>query len=243
MRTLYDDPRLNRLPEAWAEASARVEQGPQLECLTAEQIVTFLETSRSRSVPAEQRAARALAEEHLAECSFCAREVATLFRARRAREARLRARVALGEGKGRVAACIRVAVEQAWGAFTVADALLSGLGRHVRLDGAFPDLGLAAVRGNDDGPADEEDRLHDVTVSGEGFSPTEILLSKEEEGGGITLILRERLEVRLLTPDGRSEEVPVEDGDDGYVATITGLPEGEYCVALLHPEEGSPSPP
>jgi len=235
MRTLHNDPKLGAVTRAWAEASEQREQGPGIECLSAEEILLFLETGRGRGVPAEQRAARARAAEHLSECSFCAREVAGLFRARKAREARVRARGALGEHVERVAACVRVAVERARGAFTYADGLLSGIGQPARLLPVFPQMSFSTVRGDDEGPPDEEDRLHEVTVSGDAIAPAEILLSGEEEGGEITLTLREPLEVRLIRPDGESELLPLDEVDGQYFATIGDLTEGEYCIALIRP--------
>jgi hypothetical protein len=236
MRTLHDDPRLNALPRAWADASERVEQGPGIDCLTGDEIVLFLETGRGASVPPEERAIRSRAAEHLAECSFCTREVAGLYRARAAREARVRARGALGERVSRLAACVRVAVERTRGAFTHADGLLAGLGQPARLLPVFPQMSFSAVRGEDEGGVPEEDQLHEVTVSGDALAPAEILLSGEEEGGEITLTLREPLEVRLIRPDGQSELLPLDEVDGEYQATIGDLTAGEYCLALLRPE-------
>lgn len=235
MRTLREDPRLGALPEAWTAASRSIETGPGIDCLTAEAIALFIDTPRGRQTPAALRAARGHAADHLARCSFCTGEVGALFRARQERAARSRARVALGERASRVAACLRVAVERARGAFTHADGLLSGLGRPAQLVPVLPELAFGPLRGEADDSPEAGEGVHEVMVSGEGLPPTTILLSEERGEGGITLLLPQPMEVRLIHPDGRSEALPVTPADEGYCASVDQLPEGEYCLALFTP--------
>lgn len=239
MRTLDDDARLKALPGAWAAASSQVESGPGLDCLTTEEMILFIDTGRGRGASDEERAIWSRARGHLADCSFCAREVGALFRARQEREARQRVRVALGERASRVAACVRVAVERARGAFTAADGLLSGIGGPARLVPVFSAAAFGPARGDapwEDEPSGEGDALREVIVSGEGIAPADLQLSGEEESGEITLILREPLEVVLLFPDGGSQAVPLEESDGRYYASVERMPEGDYCLALLRPE-------
>jgi hypothetical protein len=134
-----------------------------------------------------------------------------------------------------------VAVERAWGAFIRPDALLSGLGQPARLVPVGPSLALGPARGEADGSeADGEakpQRFHEAMLSGDALAPTELLLSGEAERGEVTLILAEPLEVRLIRPDGASETLPIDAADGRYYATITELPEGEYCLAFLRPDD------
>lgn len=244
MATLDNDPRVERLLSAWVAASARMESGPGIECLTAEEIARFLETRRGRGIPEEARVARARAADHLSECSYCTREVVALFRARRERQARMQSRAALGERVDRVAACVRIAVRAAQGAFTHLDGLIVGLGGPARLLPASPAFGHGALRGEGEDLPVEEEEHHEVIVSGEGLAAAELLLSQdEEEHGAITVTLQEPLEVALISPDGRAEPLPVVVADGRYYATITSLPEGEYYLALLRQERDPPSPP
>jgi hypothetical protein len=45
--------------------------------------------------------------------------------------------------------------------------------------------------------------------------------------------------VRLITPDGATRSLPVERGSTRYYATITGMPGGDYMLALVRPEPGA----
>lgn len=222
----------------WAQASARVEQNPGPNCLTAEEITTFLETPRRGA----SREARARASDHLATCSFCSHEVATLFRAREAREERLRVRQTLGERATRVAACLRVLVEEARGAFTRPDGLLAGIGMPMRLT---PSLAVATgpARGEEDGEEADPDRLHEVMLTSAGLPSVEVFLAEEEGDGAVTVAISEPWEVQLVAPDGGSEPVLLEAGGDRYYGTVTGLGPGGYYLTFFRPESRPASRP
>jgi hypothetical protein len=225
--------------EPWAEASAQIESAPSDTCLTAAEISDFIDNE----LPASERE-RAAA--HLAQCSYCAREVGDLVRAARDFDDRIRARTALADLSGRLSACLRVFVNEARGAFTRADALLQGLAAPVHLHPVLAPAGLGNLRGDLDtdeaeGAGDPYD-LQEVALHGEALPGTEILCS-EEDGGSVLVSMAGPWEVRLVAPDGSTHPVAVERGEDRYYANVTGMAAGEYLLAILRPEGDPPSPP
>jgi len=224
----------------WAAASAAVERAPCESCLTGEEIAAYVDDR----LPPDTREH---AKMHLSRCSFCTREVGSLHRAAREFEDRRRLRRALGTVTSRVSACLRLFVDEARGAFTRADALLQGLSPPVRLDAIGPPVALAFARargGDDEGPRIDldPDALHEVALHAEGLPGVELLCG-EEEGGSVTVSLAEPWELYLVAPDGARQLLEVERGDDRYYATVTGMPPGDYMLAVLRPPGASPNPP
>jgi hypothetical protein len=244
---MRDEQELTALLAPWAAAAARVESRPGMSCLTPEEILAFLDGGRGGA--AEFRAARSRAADHLAECSFCCGEVTALYRARQGREERLRVRRALGERADSVVACVRVLVEEVRGAFTRLDGLVSGLGAPGRLTPPFAAAfgsvrsGLPERDAQWEEEDEEEERLHEVTLDAPGLAGVDLYCTEEEGNGAVTLSLPEPWEVRLVAPDGTSRALAVEAGEERYYATLTGMPPGEYHLAILRPEDRRASPP
>jgi hypothetical protein len=217
----------------WPAASAQVERTLTEECLTGAEVTLFVEGS----LPATERE-RAAA--HLSRCSYCTRQVGSLFRASRDLEDRLRARRALGSLGERVGACVRVFIDEARGAFTRIDGLLSGLGPVATFTPAwaagFPTRSLDLL----DPPAgidDEPEAVHEATLAGEGLPNVELCCSAED--GSVTVCLDAPWVVALIGPDGSVEPIPVEQAEDRYYAFMTEMPPGDYFVSLLRPDAPS----
>jgi hypothetical protein len=225
----------------WAAASAVVERALGESCLTGEEIAAYVD---DRLEPD----ARERAKMHLSRCSFCTREVGSLVCAAREFEDRRHLRRALGGMTARVEACLRVFVDEARGAFTRADALLQSLSPTVRIDamGAPAGLAFAGARGRTDeqeaGDLDP-DALREVALRAQGRPGVELLCGDEEDGGSVTVSLAEPREIYLVAPDGTRQPMGIERGDDRYYAMITGMPPGDYMLAVLRPGDGAPNPP
>jgi hypothetical protein len=219
----------------WAVASRKVESARTESCLTVSEVADFADRQLEPT-------ARARAAEHLSRCSHCAHAVGSLLRAAREFDDELRLQRALGSLTRRMGACLRVFVDEARGAFTRADALLQGLTPSVRLDfsSLSPGLAMAGTRAvAEDEVADgDPEALHEVALHAEGL-PGVVLLCGEEDGGSLTVSLTEPWEVHLITPDGATRSLPVERGRARYYATITGMPGGDYVLAIVRPEAGA----
>jgi Putative zinc-finger len=219
----------------WAAASRQVESARTESCLTVSEVADFADRQLEPD-------ARARVAEHLSRCSHCTHAVGSLLRAAREFDDEMRLQLALGSLTRRVGACLRVFVDEARGAFTRADALLRGLTPSVRLEftSVAPGLAMAGTRSvteDDVGEVDPE-ALHEVALHAEGL-PGVVLLCGEEDGGSLTVSLTEPWEVRLITPDGAIRSLSVERGSTRYYATITGMPGGDYMLALVRPEPGA----
>jgi Putative zinc-finger len=231
---------LTRLLGPWAAASATVESVPSDACLTAAEISDYVDNE----LPAGERERAA---SHLSQCSFCAREVGSLLEATRDFEERLEVSGIRGGLTGRLRARLRVFVSEAHGAFTRADALLQELATPVRLNPVTAPAGLAwmAVRGDDEedgAEAGDAEALHEVTLSAE-WLPSVELLCGAEGGGSVVVSLDEPWDVCLVAPDGSKHALEVEHGDDRYYAMITGIPPGDYVLAIMQPEANPPNLP
>jgi anti-sigma factor RsiW len=232
---------LAALLSKWPEASEQVESAPGETCLTADEIVDFVDGTLDT-------AERPRVLMHLSQCSFCTRETGALFRAARDFDDRLRVKQALGRLTNRVAACLRIFVEETRGAFTRADALLQGLTPPARLDPVLAPaaFGLAGMRGEGTAAANGHVgslwALREATLHAQGISEAELLFG-EENGGRVLLSLDGPCEVRLVAPDGSAQPVEVRRGVDRYYAAVTGMPPGDYLLAILQPTELPPSPP
>jgi anti-sigma factor RsiW len=230
---------MTRLLGPWAAASKRVECAPSDTCLTAAEISDYVDDA----LPAGERKRAA---NHLSQCSFCASEVGALLEATRDFEEHLEVSGVRGGLAGRLSARLRVFVNEARGAFTRADALLQELAAPVRLNPVTTPAGLAwmAARGEDDedetGTADTE-ALHEVTLSAD-WLPSVELLCGAEDGGSVVVSLDAPWDVSLIAPDGSTHPLEVERGDDRYYAMITGIPPGDYVLAIMQPEADPPNP-
>jgi hypothetical protein len=231
---------MTRLLGPWMAASARVECAPSEACLTAAEISDYVDDA----LPTGERERAA---NHLSQCSFCAREVGSLLAATRDFEEHLEVSGVRGGLAGRLSARLRVFVDEARGAFTRADAMLQQLAAPVRLNPVTTPAGLAwmAVRGDEDEDAAEAgdpEALHEVTLSAD-WLPSVELLCGAEGGGSVVVSLDEPWDVCLVAPDGSTQPLEVERGDDRYYAMMTGIPPGDYVLAIMQPGADPPNPP
>lgn len=224
----------------WPAASARVECVPSDACLTAAEISDYVDDE----LPTVERDRAA---NHLSQCSFCTREVGSLLEAARDFERGLGLSGIRGGLTGRLRARLRIFVTEARGAYTRADALLQDLATPVRLNPVTVPTALAgmAVRSDEseeDGTTTDPAALHEVRLAAD-WLPNVGVLCGAEDGGSVAVSLNAPWEVYLIAPDRSAHPLDVALGDDGYDGMITGIPAGEYVLAVMEPEADPPNPP
>jgi hypothetical protein len=104
--------------------------------------------------------------------------------------------------------------------------------------------GLTGVRGEAvaerNGHVSRLEDLREITLHAAGLGRGELLCGREN-GGSLTVSMEKPWDIRLVAPDGTAHPMQVRRGVDRWYASITGMPPGDYLLAILPPPESPPN--